>query len=664
MGARTIAWTGAAAIGLSTGALLLLDAGAGEYAEGAGTNLVWIAVLLPSAAVGLTLASRRPGNPIGWLLLANVLVADVSGLATSYAGYALAHDSSLPASRFAAIFSTHCWPFLFAPLVAIAFLFPDGRLPSPPWRPVVLGGAATFLVTFATGMLGDQTLDPPFEPVEPYALVTGGGAELVHSLGLVGMIVTLLLSFVALGSRFRGADETVRAQLKWVIYAAAFIPVAIVVGTVEGMLTDEPGPATLIALLLPLVGVPVAVGVAVLRYRLYEIDRLISVTLVYGTLTALLAIAFGAVALFGGLALGGGSALPTAAATLAVALAFRPLRDRVQAVVDRRLNPDAYEGLRRIDRFLEDLREGRAEPEQVGAVLASVVSDQTLALYFWLPDDDAHADADGELVRELPKAPEGRTPVRRGELQLATLVHHPRLQGEGSRLLDAAVVHAGLAIEIARLRVEVRRQLAEVARSRARIVAAGYEERRRLERDLHDGAQQRLVSVGLDLRHLQRGLGRHEEKTRAALDSAVGGLGDAIAELRELARGVRPSALDGGLAPALRELASRTALPIDVEATGERFSPQVEAAAYFVASEGLANAAKHAPGARVVVEAGRSNGRLVLSVSDDGPGGAASSPGSGLAGLRDRIAALGGELELSSEPGQGTRLTAELPCER
>jgi len=245
-------------------------------------------------------------------------------------------------------------------------------------------------------------------------------------------------------------------------------------------------------------------------------------------------------------------------------------------------------------------------------------------------------------------------------LQLATLVHAPDPE---PALLDLLIGRAGLAIEIARLRVEVRRQLAEVESSRARIVAATYEERQRLERDLHDGAQQRLVSIGLDLRHLQHELGPAAAPAeRELLDGAVTGLADAIAQLRELARGIRPATLDHGLAPALRELAARASIPTEVEATDERFERGVEAAAYFVASEALTNAIKHARCSRVVVHASRSDSRLVLMVSDDGRGGAAPALGSGLAGLSDRVVALGGRLVVKSDAERGTSIVAELPC--
>jgi signal transduction histidine kinase len=208
----------------------------------------------------------------------------------------------------------------------------------------------------------------------------------------------------------------------------------------------------------------------------------------------------------------------------------------------------------------------------------------------------------------------------------------------------------------------VRRRLAEVEDSRARIVTAGDAERRRLERDLHDGAQQRLVSIGLALRHVQ-GLLPPGGEAATEVDATVTELTDALDELRELARGVRPAGLDDGLATALQELATRSPLRTTVEATDERFEDRVETAAYFVASEALANVIKHARATAITVTASRRNGSLVVSVSDDGIGGAAASNGSGLVGMEDRVAALGGQLRIDSRPNAGTVVTAELPCE-
>jgi signal transduction histidine kinase len=222
------------------------------------------------------------------------------------------------------------------------------------------------------------------------------------------------------------------------------------------------------------------------------------------------------------------------------------------------------------------------------------------------------------------------------------------------------VERAGLAVEIGRLRAELHRQLLEVEASRARIVAAGYEERRRLERDLHDGAQQRLVSVGLALRHAQFALG--DSAAARVIDGAIEELTIAIAELRELAQGVRPAYLDDGLDVALRELASRIPLPVTVHVGPDRFPTDIEATAYFVASEALTNAVKHSGAANIEIQTRIIGDRLVLTVRDNGIGGAQPARGTGLRGLSDRVAAQSGRIHVESQPGTGTILTAELPC--
>jgi signal transduction histidine kinase len=203
----------------------------------------------------------------------------------------------------------------------------------------------------------------------------------------------------------------------------------------------------------------------------------------------------------------------------------------------------------------------------------------------------------------------------------------------------------------------------EIAASRARLVEAADEARRRIERDLHDGAQQRLISIGLALRHAQHELGDSPAKAGESIDGAVREIDIAAGELQELARGVRPAQLDAGLTPALRELAARAPLPVQVKANGERFPQELEAAAYFIASEGLTNAVKHSAARQVTLSAERLNGTLAISISDDGIGGAAPNGGSGLRGLADRAAAHGGTLAIESERDHGTVLTVELPCE-
>ena len=664
MRARRIAPRMAASLTVAGVALaFVLNALAGSHGEETWTGVAYATAALASSGAGLVLAIRRSANPIGWLLLANGLVLVAHQVATPYADYtALEDPGALPGAEWAVLFHERAWPTLFICVTAIALVFPDGRLPSPRWRPVAIVAGVSFAALTVVSLLSAERYSEQFDHFSsPLPELSESVVGLPFMISGLGSLAGLVAAALAVRTRMKRASPVQRLQLKWLAFAALLVPTAVVASLIESTITGSEGAATVIASVIALTAIPVAIAVAVMRYRLYEIDRLINRTLVYVTLTAALATTFAAISLTLGVAIGSGSTLATAAATLVVVLLFRPLRSRVQVLVDRRFDRARYEGLRKIERFLEALRAGRAAPEATGEVMADAIGDPGLELFFWLPAEEVHVDASGHVVDELPTTGGAHTPVRRGGLQLATVVH-ARALAERPDLLESVIEAAGLAIEIARLRVEVRRRLAEVEESRARIVTAGYEERRRLERDLHDGAQQRLVSIGLALRHVQGRLPAPSPEA-AELNATVAEVADAIEELRELARGVRPAGLDDGLCPALRELASRSPLQTKLEATEERFEDKLETAAYFVASEALANAAKHAHASHVTLTTARQNGHLVICIRDDGVGGAIPAQRSGLTGMTDRAAALGGSLRVESPAGHGTVVTAALPCE-
>jgi signal transduction histidine kinase len=307
----------------------------------------------------------------------------------------------------------------------------------------------------------------------------------------------------------------------------------------------------------------------------------------------------------------------------------------------------------------------RTPPQGIRDALARALDDPSLEVAFWLPERSEFVDVEGRQVT-LPPEGAGRAVLRlehEGE-PLAALVHDPSLLDE-PRLVEAAGAAARLAFENARLHAEVRAQLAKVTESRARIVAAADEERRRIERDLHDGAQQRLVALALELKNAQRRLGQAvDTELDTLLASAADELQVAVQELRDLAHGIHPPVLtQGGLAVALDALATRAPLPVTVEAPLHRLAPDVEGAAYFVASEALANVAKHARASRARIKARQTNGALVIEVEDDGVGGAEAARGTGLRGLADRVEAQGGRLAIESPPGGGTRVVGEIPCE-
>jgi signal transduction histidine kinase len=303
-------------------------------------------------------------------------------------------------------------------------------------------------------------------------------------------------------------------------------------------------------------------------------------------------------------------------------------------------------------------------PGRLEQVLARALHDPTLQLAYWLPDRNAFVDAAGRPV-ELPVAGGDRavTILRHDGDPVAALLHDAALDDDPA-LVRAVAATARMTIENERLQAEVRAQLEEVRASRARIVEFGDAERRRVERNLHDGAQQRLVSISLALGIARSQVGAgSDEGLAVALDEAAAELRLALVELRELARGIHPVILsEAGLGPALLSLAERSPIPVTVATVPpDRLPPRVEETAYYVASEALANAAKHAHATAVSISAWRLVGELLVEVADDGVGGA-DPDGSGLRGLADRVAALDGQLRVHSPAGKGTRITAELPC--
>ncbi len=300
-------------------------------------------------------------------------------------------------------------------------------------------------------------------------------------------------------------------------------------------------------------------------------------------------------------------------------------------------------------------------PTELRDVLARALGDPSLELVFWLSEAERFVDAEGRPAAE-PTESHGRavSTIEHEGVPLAALTYDASLLDD-PELVHAVGAAARLALENSRLQAELRAQLLIVRDSRSRIVAAGDAERKRIERNLHDGAQQRLLAIRLAIR-LARKAGRDSlDDQLEAIDAELAG---ALDELRALARGLHPPILtEQGLGPALDTLARRAAIPVDVDVVpAGRMPAAVETAAYYVAAEGLANVVKHAGATHVRIAVGRSNGRAVVEVADDGSG-LADAGGSGLRGLRDRVEALDGRLTVRSVPGAGTTLHAELPCE-
>ncbi len=311
------------------------------------------------------------------------------------------------------------------------------------------------------------------------------------------------------------------------------------------------------------------------------------------------------------------------------------------------------------------LVELRADPlsTDLHEPLARALNDPSLELAYWLPQYLSWADSDGRSVG-LPTAGEGRatTVIERDGEHVAALIHDPSLSDE-RELLDAVSAAAAIALENARLHAELKARLEELDGSRGRVIEAGQKERQKLERNLHDGAQQRLIALSLELKMLGDRLG-DDPAAQASVEQARAEIAVSLDELRDVARGLHPAVLSGhGLAVALESLAATSAVAVRLSVSLDgRVDDPLEIAAYYVVSESLANVGKHADAASASVNVERVNGELVVEVIDDGVGGADTEGGSGLRGLADRVEAVGGRLRVWTPTHGGTRVRAEMPC--
>jgi signal transduction histidine kinase len=646
------------------------------------------------AVVGYVLATRLPSNPIGWICLATGGAVGLDAILTTYATYALhggpgGHD----AAAFMVALDSPMWvPLVTLPTTFLLLLFPDGRLPSPRWRrfawAVGVGLVLVVLLIFLSpGPLTDSgfpQLRNPFgiEAVGPF--VNGASALILV------IPVAVVTSLVGLVLRYRSATGLLRVQLRWLVTTAVTVAIVYAIVFLLSINTDWGGirtPAWLEALqnlaVAAFVLIPVSVGVAVLRHRLYDIDLVINRAVLFASLGVFITAVYVAIVVGVGTLVGSRTepALSAAAAAV-VALAFQPARRRAQHFADRlvygkRATP--YEVLSEFSDRLgtayaaDDLlpRMARTLAEGTGAARADV---------FVRVGDELRPEAAWPVDAELPPALAIGDPGHDSPTQLGTsgasvleLVRH---QGEmlgalsitkkpgepvtptEERLVRDLAAQAGLVLRNVRL-------IEELRASRQRLVSAGDAERRKIERNLHDGAQQQLVALAVQLKLLG---GLAERDAARATDLAATlqhAATDALESLRDLARGIYPPVLaDKGLVAALESQAQKAAIPVSVEASAiERYPQDVEAAVYFCSLEALQNAAKYAEASAAVVRVAQNDGSLTFEVADDGKGfdAAATKYGTGLQGMADRLSAMGGSIRVRSTPGAGTTVVGEIP---
>jgi signal transduction histidine kinase len=649
--ARTSALAAAALAGGWIAAGLL---GARKPLEFGALALVSV-VTLPAIALGVIIARRMPRNPVGLLLVCVGLPPCVIAGFTVYEKAAIDEPGRLQLpDQFVSLMQAGTWLWLFIPAALLTLYFPDGKLlPGRRWRLVMVGLLFEGIAFTLLGSVG--TYEPPFEHVRHAFGQVPKRYEFVGFVFLPPFLGLLIASAVSVRVRYRSATPTVRAQLKWFVLAGATVPGTLLIIWGAVLLPGDPDLAPL-GLILVYLALAAATAVAMLRHELYDVDRAISTTLTYSVLTVGV-LGFWTLASFVvAVALGGGSTVAAAALAALCAVSLAPLRRRVQRVVDRRFYPVRQRALAAIDDLRLRTHAGLARPDQLEQTLRDALGDPAMAVGYRSPDSADVVDATG-LPLAIDRGP--AVPVLLGGQEVGVLL--PGVPHAASLLRIVADASA-LLVEMVRLRLELGHALRDVESSRARLLRAGYEERRRVVNDLHDGAQQRLVSMGMSLRLAQRHLHDGTIDLDGLLDQSVAELATAVAELRQLAHGLRPSSLDDGLDSALHALTSRVPLPVDLDVRDGDLPDVVSTTAYYVASEGIANAIKHSDADRLSLDVIRVEGGLRVRVADNGRGGAALAGGAGLPGLTDRVAALGGSLSVHSPPGRGTVLEAVLPC--
>jgi signal transduction histidine kinase len=645
-------------------------------------NAVFAVIFLAMASVGALVASRRPENPIGWLLLFSSSVIAVAFVASSYVTYGYREGLRLPLLGWMAWLSSWTWALAIGVLLTFLFLlFPDGRLPSRRWRPVAwASGVAISVVCLAVALTpGRLEGSPATNPIG-----VPGARELLDAVAgtaFFALTALAIASAISLLIRFRRARGDERKQIAWFLFAATLLVVDILLDTVMEALDIARSPWFVTALdVLAFVSIPAAVGIAILKYRLYEIDTVIRKSVVIGLLAAFItSVYLGVVVGVGTLVGSRQNIFLSILATAIIALAFQPIRERVRRLADRLVYGDRATPYEVLSDFSERAA-GTYSTEDVlprmvrilaagtGATEASVwlrVGSELRVGASWPPDSVVPP------VRiagdELPAFPDRAHafPVRHGGelLGAITVVAPPNdpLTPDKEKLLNDAAAQTGLILRNVRL-------IEELRESRRRIVAAQDERAKALERNIHDGAQQQLVALTVKLRLLEQLASKDAEKAAQMAAQLQAEATEALEDLRDLARGIYPPLLaDKGLTAALEAQARKSPLPVSVIPDGvARYPQEVESAVYFSCLEALQNVAKYARATRAETRLWASDAELGFEVVDDGEGfdPSVTPRGSGLQGMADRLDAIGGTLEVRSQPGTGTTVTGRVPVPR
>ena len=663
-----------------------LSAITGSFSEDPFFLSVALVMIVGYVTIGALIASRTERNPIGWLLMVIGVGFLLGGFTDEYLRYALPRGpDDQPSILFAAWLTNWVFTFVAFPVPWILLLFPDGKLPTRRWKPVAVAIVVLEAILLLGSILSPGPIDADFPgplPNNPTGVpALEGVLDPIFALGGLTLLAVGLSTVGALVFRYRRSIGEERQQMRWFVAAVGLATPLLLVAIVSGWALAPNETSTLNDLLffaffvVLSIGIPGACAVAILRYRLYELDIVVKKTVLYAVVALVLIALFFAFAILVGQAFIEANPLAILA-SIAMGLAFWPAVRLARRVADRvvyggRATP--YEVLTDFSHRVAGSYAAEDVLPRMALILSEAVGADQALVWLRIGDefrpvgiaraDRAAPDAISSHGDRLPDLP-GDTAVEvrdQGALLGALTVSMPAndpMNPAKERLVRDLASQAGLVLRNVRL-------IEELRASRQRLVAAQDEERRRLERNIHDGAQQQLVALTVKLRLLEQIAGRDPAKATEIASQLQEEATAALDDLRDLARGIYPPLLaDKGLPAALEAQARKSPVPVAVEA-GDlgRFSQDIEAASYFSCLEALQNITKYAAASRVEISLTRSNGQLSFAVTDDGVGfdPAVTSHGSGLQGIADRLDALGGTFEIVSTVGSGTAVNGSVP---
>ena len=634
---------------------------------------------------GLLIAVRAR-NVVGWCLVAVGVIYGLVTFGTAYGAVGLvAYPGSLPAAEKISTLLGQLWLYAFVALGVLLLLFPDGHPPSRRWRPVAwlaIGGASA---TFLLFLLKPGRIFPiaGLSFPNPFAVPgaqTWAGPLLVASSWVT--VLSVLACLPAMVIRYRRGSAELRQQVRWLGLVALLGVLCIgtsLVSLIACQCDQSPVAVVMFTILagLLLFGIPATIFVALFKYRLYDLDLVVSKALVYGLLAAVFTGVYVLIVVGVGTIVGDrGSSLLTVVTAVAIAVSFQPVRDRARHLANRVVYGKRATPYEVLSEFSDQVGTAYAD-EDVLPRMAEILAGGTGATSarVWLrigqelrPAASWPANGEAQPIRvedggvgDFDGEEEGVEVRQHGELLGALTVTMPPsdpMNPSKERLVRDLASQAGLVLRNVRL-------IEELRASRRRIVTAQDERAKQLERNLHDGAQQQLVALGVQLRLARRIIEPVAPGTAATFDALQVATTDALENLRDLARGIYPPLLaDQGLVAALESQARKAALPVEVKGEGVgRYPQEVEAAVYFCCLEALQNVAKYAQASSARIRLADDVGELIFEVTDDGRGFDSSGTGygTGLQGMEDRLDAVGGILKVRSEPGEGTSVTGRIP---